>query len=291
MNYKTLFTLCIAYFVYMLFGALVFQALEKNTNNQRCQEAIAFKQELMNRSKPRDFFKEMDDIISNLSSFAEDGINMKGNVTCSTTWNFQSAFFFSGTIITTIGYGNIVPSNETSRAFCIIYALVGIPLFAIMFSGLGEVISNFLSKLSSHVDKLDTKPWIKNFLIYFIFGLFGFTLFCCIPAAIFSIVEKWPYTVSLYFTVITLTTIGFGDYVIGENPDIDYIPLYRIMVYLWMLFGFAFMATFVQFTSERLRQRAKSRKDRRRQKKVHQIKTETTPEDSSNLTEQEGSNH
>lgn len=33
---------------------------------------------------------------------------------------------------------------------------------------------------------------------------------------IFSNVEKWSYGVSMYYSVITLTTIGFGDYVAGK---------------------------------------------------------------------------
>lgn len=44
-------------------------------------------------------------------------------------------------------------------------------------------------------------------------------LFVLVPAAAFSALEPgWSYLDSFYFAFITLTTIGFGDYVAGTYP-------------------------------------------------------------------------
>lgn len=43
-------------------------------------------------------------------------------------------------------------------------------------------------------------------------------LFVGLPAAIFKHIEGWSALESLYFVVITLTTIGFGDFVAGTGP-------------------------------------------------------------------------
>ena len=43
----------------------------------------------------------------------------------------------------------------------------------------------------------------------------------------------------------------------GSNPGHSYIPMYRIMVYFWILFGLAFMATFMNLISERIKLRGK----------------------------------
>ncbi len=43
----------------------------------------------------------------------------------------------------------------------------------------------------------------------------GLLLFVLAPAAAFSAVEDWTYADSLYFSFISLTTIGFGDIVPG----------------------------------------------------------------------------
>ena len=37
-----------------------------------------------------------------------------------------------------------------------------------------------------------------------------------IPASIFMAVEGWTYQEAFYYAFITLTTIGFGDFVVGE---------------------------------------------------------------------------
>lgn len=49
-----------------------------------------------------------------------------------------------------------------------------------------------------------------------IFILFGCVLFVALPAVIFKHIEGWSTLDAIYFVVITLTTIGFGDYVAGK---------------------------------------------------------------------------
>lgn len=50
-----------------------------------------------------------------------------------------------------------------------------------------------------------------------IFILFGCVLFVALPAVIFKHIEGWNTLDAIYFVVITLTTIGFGDYVAGKH--------------------------------------------------------------------------
>lgn len=55
------------------------------------------------------------------------------------TWTFYHCLFFAMTIITTVGYGNIIPQTLFGRLFVIFYALVGLPLNGIMFARFGQV--------------------------------------------------------------------------------------------------------------------------------------------------------
>lgn len=50
-----------------------------------------------------------------------------------------------------------------------------------------------------------------------LFILFGCLLFVTLPAIIFKNIEGWSALEAIYFVVITLTTIGFGDFVAGEG--------------------------------------------------------------------------
>lgn len=47
--------------------------------------------------------------------------------------------------------------------------------------------------------------------------LLGCLLFVAVPILIFQEVEGWTLLESAYFVVITLTTVGFGDYVAGNQ--------------------------------------------------------------------------
>lgn len=45
--------------------------------------------------------------------------------------------------------------------------------------------------------------------------LVGVVLFLLIPGLCFMLVENWTYGEAVYYCFITLTTIGFGDFVAG----------------------------------------------------------------------------
>ena len=49
-----------------------------------------------------------------------------------------------------------------------------------------------------------------------LFLLTGSLLFLIIPPLLFSYVEGWSYGEGFYYAFISLSTIGFGDYVVGE---------------------------------------------------------------------------
>lgn len=49
-----------------------------------------------------------------------------------------------------------------------------------------------------------------------LFFITGSLLFLVIPPLLFSYVESWTFGEGFYFAFITLSTIGFGDYVVGE---------------------------------------------------------------------------
>lgn len=49
-----------------------------------------------------------------------------------------------------------------------------------------------------------------------LFLLWGLFLHLVIPPFIFMSMEGWSYLEGLYFSFITLTTVGFGDYVAGR---------------------------------------------------------------------------
>ncbi|XP_033632564.1 TWiK family of potassium channels protein 7-like [Asterias rubens] len=56
-------------------------------------------------------------------------------------WSFAGALFFSCTVISTIGYGNIAPVTNGGRIFCIIYAVFGIAMLLLVLASIGSLFA------------------------------------------------------------------------------------------------------------------------------------------------------
>ena len=110
------------------------------------------------------------------------------------------------------GYGGIAPSTSTGRIFCVIYALVGIPLCLVYISALGRQLFKASERLCIRASSCRHRKWVPLLAYILLGGLFSIWM----AAVIFAFVENWAYTDAVYFIFITLSTIGFGDFVPGR---------------------------------------------------------------------------
>lgn len=149
------------------------------------------------------------------------GISAITNLTVEPNWSFGQAVFFSGTVLTTIGYGHVSPLSPGGKVFCIFYALVGIPLTLIMISACVERLLRVTNRLydrmrNSSVFGGGSAGGLVNYklLTYThlaLVALFVLVIFFIIPAGVFSWVEnEWNYLDGLYYCFISLSTIGLG---------------------------------------------------------------------------------
>ncbi|CAJ0968465.1 unnamed protein product [Ranitomeya imitator] len=150
-------------------------------------------------------------------------------------------------LITTfgIGYGNLSPSTVGGRIFCIFFALFGIPLNLILLNRIGQ---RMLSLVQRSADALGRKVGRKKAVTFFSSScavVVGLLLFFLLPPILFRGMEGWTYEEGFYYAFITLSTIGFGDYVIGRNPEMKYPNWYRNLVSVWILFGMAWLALII----------------------------------------------
>jgi potassium channel subfamily K protein len=135
-----------------------------------------------------------------------------------------------------IGYGHSTPKTVPGKLFCMIYALVGIPLFLIMFQSVGERLNTFVTFLLRNIKKcfrLKKTEVSQTDLI--VITLFLSTIILTTGALIFSKVEGWKPLNAFYYCFITLTTIGFGDFVAMQRENNN--PGYIVLSLLFIIIG------------------------------------------------------
>ncbi|XP_047990185.1 potassium channel subfamily K member 6-like isoform X1 [Leguminivora glycinivorella] len=232
------------YFVYLISGALVFSALEAPMENQVRLDVIRAKQDFMLRH-PNILAEDLESLIEVVVRATNQGVPAAQNVSGGPNWSFGQSLFFSSTVITTIGYGHVTPLSKMGKMFCMLYALLGIPLTLILLSALVERLllpaTALLRTLNAELGHL-YRPFTIRLVHLSMIVTFLVVFFLVIPAAIFASLEPgWDYLDSFYYCFISLTTIGLGDYIPGDSPGQEYRPLYKVATTFFLLAGLTFL--------------------------------------------------
>nr|CAD7449336.1 unnamed protein product [Timema bartmani] len=182
-------------------------------------------------------------------------------------WKFAGAFYFATVVLAMIerldrflsysmfapltllyhlytGYGHSTPVTIGGKAFCMAYAMVGIPLGLVMFQSIGERLNKFASVVIRRAKRYlrcqRTEATEINLMLAT--GMLS-SIIITTGAAVFSKYEGWSYFDSFYYCFVTLTTIGFGDYVALQNDQaLINKPGYVALSLVFILFGLAVVA-------------------------------------------------
>ncbi|XP_041800583.1 uncharacterized protein kcnk4a isoform X2 [Chelmon rostratus] len=254
MRCTTLLALLTGVMLYLVMGALVFRTLEAPSENLAYKDLLATKRTFLDNKTcvtELDFHK----LVKGVASAVEAGLDVSSlPANFTSRWDLASAFFFCGTIITTIGFGNLSPRTWYGQLFCVCYALVGIPMFGILLAGvsdhMGTVLRRAVAKIETLFLKRKVRPTTVRVISAVLSILIGCLIFLAVPTVVFQKVEKWSFLESLYFVVITLTTVGFGDFVPGGGREGMF---FKPLVLLWIVFGLAYFASILTMIGNWLR--------------------------------------
>lgn len=240
METKPLLILITVVVVYVLIGGAVLYGIEHTNELQTQTTASATYFNFSGAVSSCVTTDQVRQFVTAIIQAYDDGVLVTDSQTSASQWDYASSTFFAMTAVTTIGYGNQAPATSGGKAFIVIYALLGIPIMGLVLAGLGEKLDGLLKPLKDKVfikknEKIDqlVKTLILVALILLVMSL--------IPAGIFAAIEGWSYGDAVYYTIITMTTIGFGDFVIGTS-DNDYRALYKLLSSVWILLGLASVA-------------------------------------------------
>uniref|UniRef100_A0A672IS42 Potassium channel subfamily K member n=1 Tax=Salarias fasciatus TaxID=181472 RepID=A0A672IS42_SALFA len=235
-NIRTL-SLILSTLFYLLVGAAVFDALESESESSR-KESLEQRLDELKRKyglEDRDY-AEIERVVLQSEPHR-----------AGTQWKFAGSFYFAITVITTIGYGHVVPRTDAGKAFCMCYAVLGIPLTLVMFQSLGERINTLvrylLHRAKQSLGLRETEVSMGNMVLM---GLLSCMSTLCLGAAAFSHFEDWTFFNAYYYCFITLTTIGFGDFVALQKRDaLQRRPPYVVFSFMYILVGLTVIGAFL----------------------------------------------
>mmetsp|Transcript_17204 Transcript_17204/g.26068 ORF Transcript_17204/g.26068 Transcript_17204/m.26068 type:complete len:358 (+) Transcript_17204:83-1156(+) len=206
--------------------------------------------------------------------------------------SFIDAIYFTSITASTVGYGDVVPTTDGQKLFTTFYLLLGVIVVLGMFvtilvDDLFDSVNNARDKIMStkedhiiHKVEGGTKPlpeFEKRFLAYWRVMIFRipYILACFLPPIVFAIVEnntnpptapQWNWVDVIYYTVVTATTIGYGD-VFPRNQWVRlvcvfYVPFCVIALTMVMsAFSNVYMSRKTDETEQRFLQRKLRQKD------------------------------
>lgn len=204
-------------------------------------------------------------------------------------WNIEDSLYFSIVTFTTIGYGDLLPTNTASQLFTCVFIYFGVIFIAyclgelsaeliereiIAFDQTRNHISNALLvaddktvKEGNALEKTQ-KSWKSYFNLKEKFHdwrprlMILLSVVPIILAGAFFIgcEEGWSWSQSIYFAVVTSATVGYGDL----SPEGNFL---RIFSCFYILFTAGTMGTFIGFIID-------SCLDRKRQKILNYFHSE-----------------
>lgn len=251
---------------YLSIGAAIFQVLEEPNWKRAAREYTNQKDKIL-KDYPCLTRDDLNRILEAVSEAAGQGVTITGNKTFN-NWNWPNAVIFAATVITTIGYGNIAPKTSSGRVFCIFYGLFGVPLCLTWISELGKFFGGRAKHLGQYLTKKGFSLRKAQFTCTAIFLLWGVLVHLVLPPLVFMSQEGWSYIEGLYFSFVTLTTIGFGDLVAGVEPNKEYPTLYRYFVEVWIYLGLAWLSLFFNWKVRMVIEAHKALKKRRKLRKL-----------------------
>ncbi|KAK6027333.1 Ion channel [Ostertagia ostertagi] len=142
--------------VYLIVGAFFFMGLELDHELQSRENLVLAVQRFKDATGASGEFKAI--FTSRQVARPQLAFGMEKNVTSSPNWSFGQAFFFAGTLISTVGYGRVSPRTEHGKLFTIVYCVIGIPLTLALLSAIvarlkrpSQILRGFLNKRLAHI--------------------------------------------------------------------------------------------------------------------------------------------
>jgi len=156
--------ICVLVIGYLILGAFMFQHIEEPESVEESpvvskrQTAVMRLWNITERYNTLHQANWSDEVRSVIAVYQEEVIEaidegFDGKDIPDNMWSFSGALLYSITVITTIGYGHMVPVTPIGKIVTIIYAVIGVPLFLLYLSNIGEIFATSFKWTYSRICK------------------------------------------------------------------------------------------------------------------------------------------
>lgn len=167
-------------------------------------------------------------------------------------WGLGDALYFGVVVMTTVGYGDFLPSTDGSKIFTALYVLYALVIAVFALSHIMNTLHAFAREgmmkksaeaeedevgLFTHLGK-DFQRKLRRWKFLKALGIFLFSVL--VSTIVFGATMDWEgggydgndYVNGFYFSVVSLTTVGFGDIAPPRTQ-----PFHMFLTVILMLVG------------------------------------------------------
>uniref|UniRef100_A0A672INY0 Potassium channel domain-containing protein n=1 Tax=Salarias fasciatus TaxID=181472 RepID=A0A672INY0_SALFA len=167
-------------------------------------------------------------------------------------WDVPGAFYFVGTVVSTIGFGVTAPSTMLGKVLLVFYGLLGCSATMLFFNLFLERVITLLGLLilwcyakrrrlcrpkGRNSESNRNEDWKPSVYLITLLLFLAAMLVTCSAASLYSVMEGWTYLESLYFCFVAFSTVGFGDFVSSQRKHHEKTWAYQVANCLLMLLG------------------------------------------------------
>lgn len=270
------------YIFYLFVGALVFNALESPHERSQVNALNDYVRAFQRQHDACMSDKELTQFVRLVSAANDKGVPAIGSVSKDPNWSIGQSIFFAGTVLTTIGYGDVTVQTPLGKVFCILFALAGIPFTLLLLAAILERLMKFTSEQllplygkciqlipapvtangirlfgqsrrrkeeadgakETNLDGLSVEATRTSFAV--VSACLVGVVFFLVPALVYARIEGWSFLNAFYYCFISLSTVGLGDFVPGDRVDQTHRRLYKVVSTIYLMCGVMVMVWLIQ---------------------------------------------
>ena len=179
-------------------------------------------------------------------------------------------FYFITISMTTIGYGHVHPCTDNGKLFYIFFSILGIAMMMSLLKSIGTILTATNKKVYSAISKYLFKD--KRVVSVELMSVCSITTMFLIFMLLviwhdqeIDGSEHWKLVDTIYYWIVTFTTVGFGDVHFSLEEEINH--LYEMLFY--RMFGLSFLAGIIDSIQKYMKFRRKMLEHRSKRSFTH----------------------